>query len=155
MNSKNLKALSLCAIAGGSLFIWLGLAAKRSRALITEQGISVPGTVTGGHIKDGSKGKRNYYLEVRWSASPGHLANESFKVTNSFYIAHVSVDKSVRVPEVELRYLPDRPQTAIVVGGTSDDGGMEWLGSILVLLGGFGVYRLFLRKPASNAAQPD
>ena len=63
--------------------------------------------------------------------------------------------EGVRVSEVELCYLPDRPETEIVVGGTSDDGGMEWLGGILVLLGGFGVYRLFLRKAASNAAQPD
>jgi hypothetical protein len=150
MNSKNLTTFSLCAIAGGILFLWLGLAAKRSRAIMAEQGISVPGTVTGGHINNGSKGKRNYYLEVRWSANQGHLANESFKVTNPFYSAHVNVDKSVRVSEVELRYLPDHPETAIVVGGTSDNGGMEWLGGILALLGGFGICRRFLRKAASN-----
>jgi hypothetical protein len=150
--------LPICILLMGLLFSVIGLHAQQERQKLERSGISASGQVISGKLSSGSKGKKNYHLRVRWSED-GAFREQLFPVKRDFFAQHVvgsghsETDNKVTAPEVSVRTIPGQPEEAIIVGGSSDHFGMQYLGYPLVALGLFLLYRV-LRRKARPAARP-
>lgn len=145
MNIK-LKTLSLCAVVAGILFVFLGLQAKSAKQQMDSQGVSVPGTIVKAETQVGSKGKKRYVLLVDWAEGAVRHNAQKFVVKKDFFQTRVRGDMTISAPEITIRSLPGKVDSAIIVGGSSDFGGMEWLGAIVGLLGLWGTWKAFFAR---------
>ena len=143
--STKLKIFSVIAVLGGPFAAFEGYKDKQLLAEMDKSGVTVPGEIVGGGSSGGRR-SRSYELIIGFSPQGATTpTKKSFKVTSSFYKAHTS-DSSITDPNVQVRYLPAKPDTAIVVGGSSEYTALFPLGIgagvIGLLLGGF----MFTRK---------
>jgi len=129
----------------GVIFICLGFNAKHSAARLEAEGTSYAGTITKAEVQSGSKGKKRYVVRVTWGEGDQTKTDDPFVVTKSFFLSRVSEDGVVTDPSVTLRAFPGDPDSAVLVGGTSDLGGMENLGYFVAALGGFLLIRAYRR----------
>lgn len=136
---------ALCLLGMAAVFLTLGFGAKRHAVQLEREGISAPGVISQAEVQTGSKGKKRYLLRVNWAGAPGQQP-QPFVVTKDFFLARVREDGVVSDPNVTLRHLPGRETDAILVGGSSDFGGMEYLGFALLGLGGFVGIRTLLKR---------
>lgn len=136
---------SLCILGMGVTFIGLGLNAKSSAARLEAEGVSYAGTITRAEVQSGSKGKKRYLVRVNWGEGDQTRTDDPFVVTKSFFLSRVGEDDGVTDPSVTLRCFPGNPDSAVLVGGSSDLGGMEWLGYFVAALGGFLLIRTYRR----------
>lgn len=150
--TTHLKTLSICGVVAGLVFGFLGLNARNSRRELAEKGSSTPGVISAAKIQSGAKNKKLYYLYVTWGEGAGRQTDQAFKVTKSFFHQKANQQTAVVFPDVAIQSLPGDPTSAIIVGGSSDLGGMEWLGLAVGLAGAWGTYKGFLRKPRLAAA---
>lgn len=130
---------SLCLFGMAILFLLFGFGAKKKAARFEAEGQSFAGTITRTEIQSGSKGKKRYVVWVTWGEGAQVRTDDSFVVTKQFFQGKVGADGVVADPAVTIRALPGDPDSAILVGGTSDLGGMEWLG---LLVGVIGIWQL-------------
>ncbi len=136
---------SLCILGMGVTFIALGFNAKRNAARLASEGVSQAGTITRAEVQTGSKGKKRYLVRVNWGEGDQTRTDDPFSVTKTFYLSRVGEGGVVADPSVILRFFPGDPESAVLVGGTSDLGGMEWLGYFVAALGAFFLIRTYRR----------
>ena len=136
---------SLCILGMGVTFIGLGLNAKRSATRLASEGVSHAGTITRAEVQKGSKGKKRYLVRVNWGEGDQTRTDDPFSVTKTFYLSRVGEGGVVADPSVTLRCFPGDPDSAVLVGGSSDLGGMEWLGDLVAATGGFLMIRTYRR----------
>ncbi len=139
---------ALCLLGMSAIFLTLGLSARRSAARLEAEGISAPGLISQAEVQSGSKGKKRYLLRITWGEGAARQEAQPFVVTKTFFSKHVREDGVVSDAQVTLRHLPGEEDEASVVGGSSDLGGMEYLGVACAALGGFMAFRIFLRRRA-------
>lgn len=149
---KQIKTLSLCALAMGILFAVLGLNASSQRKNLEVNGVSAPGKIVHAEVQPGSKGKKRYVIHVDWTQGENKHVAQRFVVKKAFFDTKVEDRSQVVVPDVTVRYLPDKPGSEVIDGGSGDFSGMEWLGLIVGLLGLFGTWKSFFAKPAAARA---
>ena len=141
------KTMSLCGLCAAGVFVFLGLSAKNYNQQLEANGLSFPGTITRVEVQSGSKGKKRYVIDVAWGEGQGRREGDKFVVTKSFFESKVGVDSAILSPEVTIRHLPGAPDSAIILGGTSDLGGMEWLGGIIGIVSLIGTFLSFRPRP--------
>lgn len=131
-----------------ALFITLGLGAKAKAQELKEKGRTVNGTVIGHEIQHGSKNKKTYYLKVTWSeeGSATPRVGDRFTVKKAYYEAHMGTNSGVSV-----RYIPGKKDSAVLEGGSTNFGGMEWLGYVIGAVSVTGAFFSF-RKPRQVVA---
>ena len=145
--SIKLKTLSICGVLAGALFIYLGLSAEKEAALLAEQGVSVPGKIVEADITRGRKNKKTYRLSVNWQEANGtDHPGQRFLVKKAFFQEKVAGETAIKSADVTVRYLNGHTADAIIVGGSSDFTGMQYLGYVLALIGGYGVLRGFVLR---------
>lgn len=137
---------ALCLLGMAAIFLFLGFGAKRHAARLEAEGISVPGVISQAEVQTGSKGKKRYVIRVTWGEGAAKREGQPFVVTRAFFSGRVSEDGAVSDPNVTLRHLPGGEENAILVGGSSDLGGMEYLGFAFTGIGGFVAIRTLLRR---------
>jgi hypothetical protein len=137
---------ALCLLGMAAVFLALGFTAKRQAARLEAEGVSVPGVISQAELQTGSKGKKRHILRVTWGEGGAKREGQPFVVTRAFFSERVREDGAVSDPNVTLRHLPGGQENAILVGGTSDLGGMEYLGFAFAGLGGFVAIRTLLRR---------
>ena len=138
----------------GYLFLIIGVIAlvagsfevRAARKFVT-QGIDVPGTITKTRVATGSKNKKTYYLQVAYDLDGGPHQRE-FSVRKSFYTTRTNSDGRVTNPQVEVRYLPDAHEKAIIKGGESNPYAFVFVGSLFALGGLAFLYYGYTRKRA-------
>lgn len=135
---------SLCLFGMAILFLLFGFSAKKKAARFEAEGQSFAGTITRTEIQSGSKGKKRYVVWVTWGEGAQVQTDDSFVVTKQFFSGKVADDGAVADPSVTIRSLPGDPDSAVLVGGTSDLGGMEWLGLIVGVIGLWQLMRTIL-----------
>ena len=136
----------LCVLGMGVTFIGLGFAAKQSAARLEAEGVTHTGTITKAEVQSGAKGKKRYLVRVTWGEGDQAKADDPFVVTKTFFLSRASEDGVIADPAVTLRSLPGDPDSTILVGGTSDLRGMEWLGYFVGALGAFMLIRTLRRR---------
>lgn len=137
---------ALCILGMGVIFIGLGFSAKRSASRLEAEGITHTGTITKAEVQKGSKGKKRYLVRVTWGEGDLAKTDDPFVVTKTFFLSRASEDGVVSDSAVTLRSLPGDPGSTILVGGTSDLSGIEWLGYFVGSFGAFMLIRALRRR---------
>ncbi|MES2593709.1 MAG: DUF3592 domain-containing protein [Verrucomicrobiota bacterium] len=140
-----IKLVAIAAVLLGPYAAYEGYKDKQMLAEMDKTGITVPGEITGG---ESSKRRRSssYVFNVAYLPQGANAPMEKdFRVKSDFFKAHVSGD-SVGDPKVEVRYLPTNPQTAIVVGGSTDDAALFPIGIGAAVVGLLVAIFMFTRK---------
>ena len=133
--STKIKTMGICAIVIGAVFVFLGFKANAEREALAKSGISVPGVITSAKIDRGSKNKKRHHLMVTWNAGETAHNDQRFLVKKAFFDSKVHDGTEVKMPDVTVRYVPGQEADAIIVGGSSDFVGMEYLGYIVAFIG--------------------
>lgn len=141
----------LCALGMAMIFVFLGFSAKRQNAMLERKGITYSGSITKAEVQKGSKGKKRYVVWVTWGEGDGIKTDDSFVVTKSFFEGHMGSDEVADDASVTIRTLPEKPGSAVLVGGTSDLSGMENLGYVFVVIGGILLFRASRRLARQRA----
>lgn len=118
-----------------AIFVGLGFNAKRSNAKLESEGVSVEGKITKAEVQRDSKGRKRYIIRVTCSEGTLQKENAPYAVTPLFYDHHVAPNGTIADPTVTLQYFPNAPESAVIVGGTSDLAGMEWMGAFFAFIG--------------------
>ncbi len=140
-----IKLVAIAAVLLGPYAAYEGYKDKQMLAEMDKSGITVPGEIMGGE-SGGRRRSKSYNFDVAYTpqGASGPIEKD-FKVKSDFFKAHVSGD-SISDPKVEVRYLPTNPQTAIVVGGSSDDAALFPIGIGAAVVGLLVAIFLFTRK---------
>lgn len=146
--SVKIKTLGICALLAGALFVFLGYEAKAEWEKMEKEGISVPAQITSAKINRTSKGKKRHYLYVTWKSESATHADQHFLVKKEFFESKVQGENVVKAPDVTVKYVKGSEADAIIVGGSTDFGGMEWLGYIVGLVGVYITWKAFRPRPA-------
>ncbi len=137
---------SVCAAAGAYL-VWQGWNDRELYTRLDAAGRVVEGTIDSGESKSGRRSSKSYSFDVSYTTEAGQLQSRSFEVTKGFFERCVSGDQIVH-DQVQVKYDPEDPQRAILVGGSKDQRGMLPVGGAMagagILLAGF----LFTRRRA-------
>lgn len=149
--SVKIKTLGICALLAGVLFIFLGFQAKAESEKMEKEGISVPAQITSAKINRTSKGKKRHYVYVTWKSETATHADHHFLVNKKFFESKVEGETVVKDSEVTIRYVKGDEADAVIVGGSTDLGGMEWLGYIVTLVGAFITWKAFRPRPVPPA----
>lgn len=144
--SVKLKTMSVCALFASALFVFLGLQAEQQAKELEEKGVSMPGKIKQAEIRRGSRNRRRYILHATWGEGADRQPDHFFVVTKAFFDARVKDGTHVISPDITVRMIPGNLDSAIIVGGSTNFGGMEWLGGIIGLAGLVGIYFGFIAK---------
>ena len=128
---KNILLMVLL-LAGGLWFAYLAFNNWRVSQAIANSGEEVQGMVVDARTTR-SRRSRSHYLEVDYTTKAGQEINAEFSTPRSFFESH-----PVGAP-VEVGYLPDDPQTSILVGGEKSDWIFYIIAPIMILIGLFGL----------------
>lgn len=148
-----IKLVAVIAILAGPFLAIQGYNTKQSLAELEKDGITVEGVIDGGESSSGRRRSSSYSFDVSFSPQTGVPQKKPFKVTSGFFKAHVSGD-TISDPKVQVRYLPTNTDTAILVGGSTDNS-WTFLVGIAACLGGLltAIYMFVIYKPASAQAE--
>ena len=120
-------------------------------ARLDETGRVVEGTIDSGEIASGRRSRKTHRFAVSYTTEAGQSVRRDFEVSEGFFDRHVRGEQIV-ADAVKVKYDPEDPQRAILVGGSKDQRGMLPIGGAMVgaglLLAGF----LFTRRRAAAAA---
>lgn len=133
---------SLCALGMAIIFIALGFNAKWHNSKLEKEGASFTGHITKSEVQKGSKGKKRYIVWVTWGEGDQIKKDDSFVVTPSFFESRLGSKEKADGDMVTIRAIPGKPESAVVVGGTSDLSGMERLGYFVAAIGGLLLLRV-------------
>lgn len=122
----------------GPIIAVAGWMTQQKLANLEARGKVVQGVIMDGWEKRGRR-SRSYYLKVVYKTEAGAPVTTEFGVTGSYYNSHELADM------VEVKYDPEDPEQAILVGGSSDSSFTLYLGLIMAVIGTGGVgYSLFV-----------
>ncbi|TAJ18315.1 MAG: DUF3592 domain-containing protein [Planctomycetota bacterium] len=134
-------ALLFCA---GLFIIYLGIDMHRTKVALDERGVVTEGTVVQAWSRSRRTGRR-YYFDVRFRTADDRVLTEDIRVSDELYDAHVDEHNAVRVPRVDVRYLPEDVRAVRVVGYDQDARAPLAVGALIALFGSIGGL-LTLRK---------
>lgn len=145
--STKIKIVAAIAVLAGPYLAWTGNLEKQRLDRLEKEGVTVPGVIEGG---EWSKGKRSskYIFEASYKTQDGKDMMGNFQVKVDYFKAHAT-DEAITVPDVEVRYLPADPATAILVGGSTDDALLLPVGIALFVGGLITLVVMLRRKDAS------
>jgi hypothetical protein len=141
MMSK-LKLVAIVALIAGPIVAFLGFKEKQRVERIEKDGIEAVGVPTSGILKKGRKGAKTYKVTVEYPDAKGAPQTKEFEVTGKFFESISSGDQ-ITAETVTLKMLPDQPDQAFIVGGSSDDRAMFPVGIGAFVIGAAGTAFLF------------
>lgn len=116
------------ALAAGCFMTYNGIEQRQKQALLDKEGVEVPGEAQSGEVKTGRRGSKSQKIDVQWQSQDGKPHLQTFRVSKDFF-AGMTDGHSITKPAVTVRYAPtDSDGTAIVVGGSSHNPEMIWVG---------------------------
>jgi hypothetical protein len=145
--STKVKIAAAIAVIAGPFLTYNGHAEKNRLAELERDGITVDGEITGGESRKRRR-SRSYELEVEYKLANGGTLKKEFPVTSDFFKEHTTED-FISDPAVKVRYLEKDPQnSAILVGGSTDDTAMfpVGIGAFVLGLGTLGFMTLRKRE---------
>lgn len=140
--------IAIIAIIAGPFLAYEGYTDRVFHNQLEKEGVEVNGVPTEGH-SSGRRRSRSYKLSVVYPVKGGSRMTREFKVTSSFY-GSMGSDGSITVDTVPVKYLASDPSKAIIVGGSSDEQSLLWIGPI-VCLGGIAFLIYALKKRGQSA----
>jgi hypothetical protein len=142
--------LALVLVIGGGYLAWMGWQDRSLHARLDEAGRVVAGTIDSGEVESGRRSRKTHRFAVSYTTEDGKACRRDFEVSAGYFERHVSGEQIVE-DAVQVKYDPEDPQRAILVGGAKDQRGMLPIGGAGVgagvLLGAF----LFARRRRAAA----
>lgn len=135
-------------LAGLGMAVW-GFLDYQKMSKLDRGGVVTDGVVVNQQAERNRR-STSYYLTVNYTPAGKNPITKSFIVSQSYYNLK-SVGGSCKV-----KYLPNDPETAIILGGSLDASDFLWIGSAIAAVGLIGsvVMMAFKRKPAEPQAGP-
>ncbi len=133
------------AIFLGPILSTIGCRDQQFHAKLVKEGITVPGEIQSGEMFSGRKGRKTFNFEVTFTPKGKPPVKRSFNVGRSFFDQHAS-NEVITDDRVQVRYLPEQPNSAILIGGTEKVGQMVWLGIVFLAIG---ILALIIRVAAN------
>ena len=109
-----IKLVSLALLVIGPILAIGGFMEMSEADRIAKEGVTVPGVIEGGEVRT-RKGTKSFTFEVSYVTQEGRKVSHSFSVAGTFARAHATED-AITNDAVEVRYLPEDPQIAALIG---------------------------------------
>ena len=134
---SRIKLVAIVALIAGPILAFMGFKERQRVEKIEKDGVELVGVPTSGLLKKGRKGAKTYKVTVEYLSPKGAPQTKEFEVTRAFFESISSGDQ-ITAETVPLKVLPDQPDQAIIVGGSSDDRAMFPVGIGAFVLGAAG-----------------
>ena len=128
-----MKTYMIIALLLGGIFTVVACMDMAKQARLEKGGVTTDGEIMSGESRR-SRRSTNYKFDIRYVPEGKSPITKSFSVTSSFFNQHTAGD-SISNEMCQIRYMPDNPEDAIVVGGTSDMSWMLWPAAGVALVG--------------------
>ncbi|WP_197454245.1 DUF3592 domain-containing protein [Stieleria varia] len=117
---------------GGPFLAFIGWSAQSKMAALDARGVTVDGVVLDSRERR-SRRSRSYYLEVAYKTEAGAAYTDEFQVNSTYYDSHDLGGTA------QVKYDPEDPTQAILVGGSTDSSFLLYLGIGMAIIGLLGV----------------
>lgn len=148
---RRLKWVFVGGLVAGLGLSWKGWEAQGLWERLDSHGKTTDGVLESGEVKKGRRGSRTYSFEVTYTPEGGAPIRQSFDVTKPFS-EKVTRDDAIVEDKCVVRYDPDEPRRAIIVGGSKDARPLLSVGLGVLAVGALGTYLAFRSRPVAPAA---